>query len=60
MLLLAVSCSVSLHFSRKLTVITLAEYFLISDTFFGGSDPTWATPREQNSFFNGLALQING
>ena len=35
----------------------LASY--LPDTFFGGSDPSWATPRDQQSYFNSLGLKIN-
>lgn len=32
---------------------------IMFDTFFGGSDPSWATPEDQYSYFNSLSLQIN-
>ncbi|KAH9821157.1 family 14 polysaccharide lyase [Melampsora americana] len=32
---------------------------IMGDTFFGGHDPSWASPKEQYSYFNSFKLVIN-
>lgn len=32
---------------------------IMGDTFFGGHDPSWASPKEQYTFFNSFKLVIN-
>lgn len=32
---------------------------IMFNTFFGGSDPSWASPKDQNIWFNRISLSIN-